>query len=92
MRPEPEIENPELPHRQTGPTICDHFGCGKQLTRQEYLCGNNCVEHTGKIEILVKTKYTDYPLRKKRNVSRRNKIQPLKKFSTGVAKHSSAVF
>lgn len=27
--------------------ICSHFGCGKELSLFEALCGNVCVNHSG---------------------------------------------
>jgi len=50
---------------------CSIFGCGKELTRQEYLSGNKCLEHSGP-EPLIKSFYL-------KTVSKDEAIQALRK-------------
>jgi hypothetical protein len=34
---------------------CSFFGCGKQLSLVERLCGNNCIDHMGKNKTQITT-------------------------------------
>jgi len=47
--------NPELSYKLIENPCCSFFGCGRQLTRQEALFGNRCIEHSDKGKI-VKSK------------------------------------
>lgn len=33
-------------HTKAEPVICAHFGCGKQLSLEEQLCGTKCISHS----------------------------------------------
>lgn len=39
------VQNPELSYKLIENNCCSYFGCGRQLTRQEALFGNRCIDH-----------------------------------------------
>jgi len=43
----PQVDMSHLYFRGSDPVVCSHFGCNKQLSLTESMCGSKCAAHMG---------------------------------------------